>query len=255
MLQKCAPLYQEGACRQAHERFTEIPVFNRIHTLTRACAEAYCPHLSAPKPRLCDAASGATESVTKTAQAWRELDEQILHHDLGPRAQPVLEARQRASARALGALQAYFDAGSPPYAPETESFGATQAIRSTRAIDSSAQSDSGLPAPANLALVVTSSGATFKGSMGELAPGCEQAGTGPTFATKRGADGQPVFDYVSMTACARRLKQEFPSETTIRIVADASIPYRIVIGCMDAVRKDDQGDLFPEITFAVSSGQ
>jgi biopolymer transport protein TolR len=63
------------------------------------------------------------------------------------------------------------------------------------------------------------------------------------------------YDYSGLTACAKRLKHQVPEaadETSATVTANKDIPYEVVIGTMDAVRKADDGQkLFPDITFGV----
>jgi hypothetical protein len=79
---------------------------------------------------------------------------------------------------------------------------------------------------------------------------CQGAGAGVTV----GLAGDE-YDYDGLTACAKRLKNEVPEaseETSATITANKNIPYEIVIGTIDAIRKADDGqELFPDITFGV----
>jgi biopolymer transport protein ExbD len=79
---------------------------------------------------------------------------------------------------------------------------------------------------------------------------CHGAGAGVTV----GLAGDE-YDYDGLTACAKRLKNEVPEaseETSATITANKDVPYEIVIGTIDAIRKADDGqELFPDITFGV----
>lgn len=108
----------------------------------------------------------------------------------------------------------------------------------------------------NLALIITNDGVTFKTANGNIATGCENVGPGLTFPAKgKGPDGEPLLDGDAIGACAKKLKDLSPSfkdETQIRITASNNISYRKVIECIDAVRKDKDGnDMFPDVLFGV----
>jgi biopolymer transport protein ExbD len=79
---------------------------------------------------------------------------------------------------------------------------------------------------------------------------CRGTGAGVTV----GLAGK-AYDYDALTACAMRLKGEVPSaseETSATITANRDVPYEVVIGTIDAIRKSEDGDeLFPDITFGV----
>jgi biopolymer transport protein TolR len=87
-----------------------------------------------------------------------------------------------------------------------------------------------------------------------IGEGCQGPGSGVAVGMKT-ADGQTDYDFVGLTACAKRLKNQVPEaadETSATITANASIPYQSIIGTCDAIRKADDGQvLFPEITFGV----
>ena len=102
----------------------------------------------------------------------------------------------------------------------------------------------------NLSLVLVNDGIALKTLAGNIAPGCEGAGPGVTIPKKGGE-----YDWESVNACARKLKDaspDFKEEDTVQILADPSISYKVVIGAMDSVRKTPEGDdLFPEVTFGI----
>lgn len=103
----------------------------------------------------------------------------------------------------------------------------------------------------NLSLVVVSEGVSLKTSAGNVAPGCDGAGEGVTVPKKNG-----VYDWDSVNACARKLKSaspDFKDEDGVRLIADPSISYKVLVNAMDAVRTTPDGDaLFPEVTFGVA---
>ena len=88
-----------------------------------------------------------------------------------------------------------------------------------------------------------------------IGEGCQGPGSGVAVGMKT-ADGAKDYDYASLTACAKRLKNQVP-EAADETSADASprtrtSPTRSIIGTCDAIRKADDGQvLFPDITFGV----
>jgi biopolymer transport protein ExbD len=108
----------------------------------------------------------------------------------------------------------------------------------------------------NLTIIVTNDGIALKTAGGNISTGCQGVGPGMTFPSKgKGPDGEPLLDSEAITDCVRRLKDASPSfkdETQIRITASNNISYRKVIECIDAVRKDKDGnELFPDVLFGV----
>ncbi|NUP10283.1 MAG: hypothetical protein HOW73_29890 [Polyangiaceae bacterium] len=78
------------------------------------------------------------------------------------------------------------------------------------------------------------------------------------FVVKRGREeaGPPctgVKDTKALTTCARAVKKSAPDETQVVVWAEPTIQYRLVIETLDALRKDDAGDLFPEFQFAFAA--
>ena len=71
----------------------------------------------------------------------------------------------------------------------------------------------------------------------------------------KSADGRQDYDYGSLTACAKRLKNQVPEaadETAATLTANTNIPYQVIIGTIDAIRRADDGqELFPDINFGV----
>ena len=78
---------------------------------------------------------------------------------------------------------------------------------------------------------------------------------------RRRARGRPAdraardYDYSALTTCAKRLKNQVPEaadETAATLTANGNIPYQVIIGTVDAIRKSDDGqELFPDINFGV----
>jgi len=109
---RCAALYSEKPCREAHANFDDAPVDRRMQLLVGSCKEAYCPKLAAPKPSICDA---KTPTLAELTASWRELDTAILKHDHGAAVEPVLDAKKRANERVIKAAAVYYDAGAPDF--------------------------------------------------------------------------------------------------------------------------------------------
>ena len=133
---------------------------------------------------------------------------------------------------------------------------ATVAVTFTATIDTfPPRAGSGARAPTTptlgLTILVVPDGFSLKARGGNVAPGC--ADTGPGIAIpKKDAD----YDYDALKACAAKLKgaaPEFRDEMGVTISANPPIPYQVVIGTMDAVRNNLEGEpLFPEVSFGIA---
>lgn len=102
----------------------------------------------------------------------------------------------------------------------------------------------------NLSVFITGQGVSLKTSGGNIATGCADVGSGIT-VPKKGED----YDYPSITACAKRLKNardEFKTETQVTLTANPGTDYKTIIDVMDALRNDAQDELFPEVHFGVA---
>jgi biopolymer transport protein TolR len=108
----------------------------------------------------------------------------------------------------------------------------------------------------NLSAFVTDDGISLKTSGGNIAPGCQGAGGGITFPIQN-IGGQKAHDFAGVTACAKKLKNsrpEFKEETQVTITAKSNIEYGTIIDTMDALRKDNEEELFPDVHFGVVGG-
>jgi biopolymer transport protein ExbD len=87
-----------------------------------------------------------------------------------------------------------------------------------------------------------------------IGEGCQGPGSGVAVGLKT-ADGQQDYDYPSLTACAKRLKnqvEEAASETGATLTANKDVPYQVIVSTIDAIRRSDDGqELFPDINFGV----
>lgn len=133
---------------------------------------------------------------------------------------------------------------------------ATVSVTFTATIDTlPPRAGSGARAPTTqtlgLTILVVPDGFSLKARGGNVAPGCNDTGPGVAIP-KREND----WDYDALKVCAQRLKgaaPEFKDEMGVTISANPPIPYQVVIGTMDAVRKDGKGDdMFPEVSFGIA---
>ena len=98
--------------------------------------------------------------------------------------------------------------------------------------------------PLNLTVTVVAQGVIVTGSARTLGPGCETSASGRVITVPRRGD---AYDWEQLTACAQKVKAEFPNENTFQILADPAIEYQHVISAMDAMRTTAAGDpLFGE---------
>jgi biopolymer transport protein ExbD len=151
---------------------------------------------------------------------------------------------------------------------------ATVTVTFTATIDTyPPRAGSGARAPTTptlgLTVLVVPDGFSIKASGGNVAPGCNDRGPGIAIP-KKDAD----YDYEGLKNCVTRLKSDnsaFRDEMGVTISANPPIPYQVVIGTMDAVRrcnlsesncqklKNDETpanatdiDLFPDVSFGVA---
>ena len=107
----------------------------------------------------------------------------------------------------------------------------------------------------SLNIVVIDKGFIVSAFGQRIGEGCQGPGSGVAVGMKS-ADGVMDYDYSSLTACAKRLKNQVPEaadETSATVTASPGIPYQSIIGTCDAIRKADDGQvLFPDITFGVA---
>ncbi len=87
-----------------------------------------------------------------------------------------------------------------------------------------------------------------------IGEGCQGPGSGVAVGMKS-ADGTQDYDFASLTACAKRLKNqvaEAADETSATLTANKDIPVQVIVSTMDAIRRADDGQvLFPDINFGV----
>src|SRR5262245_17646313 len=92
----------------------------------------------------------------------------------------------------------------------------------------------------SMTVLIVPDGFSIKARGGNVAPGCNDTGQGIAIPKK---DGD--YDFHGLKLCAAKLKgaaPEFANEMAVTISANPPIPYQLVIGTMDAVRKNDAGE-------------
>jgi biopolymer transport protein ExbD len=106
----------------------------------------------------------------------------------------------------------------------------------------------------SLNIVVIDKGFLVSAFGQRIGEGCQGPGAGLAVGLKT-ADGVQDYDYPALTACASRLKNqvaEAADETAFTLTANANIPYQVIIGTIDALRKGDDGKpLFSDVNFGV----
>jgi biopolymer transport protein ExbD len=84
-----------------------------------------------------------------------------------------------------------------------------------------------------------------------LAPGCATPGPGPTVPNKDGA-----YDFAGLTACAVTLKgRPAGAGTAVTIAGTPATKYQTLVSTMDALRKSEEKELFPEVTFGMARSE
>jgi biopolymer transport protein ExbD len=88
-----------------------------------------------------------------------------------------------------------------------------------------------------------------------IGEGCQGPGSGVAVGLKT-ADGQRDYDYLGLTSCVQRLKNQVPEaadETAATLTANTGVPYQVIVSTIDAIRRSEDGkqELFPDINFGV----
>ena len=95
-----------------------------------------------------------------------------------------------------------------------------------------------------LTVIVVQDGFSVKARGGNVAPGCQEAGAGLAIPKKNND-----YDFASLGACAKRLKNlspDFKDEMSVTVSANPNIPFQAIVSTMDAVRKDENGECAPD---------
>jgi biopolymer transport protein TolR len=102
----------------------------------------------------------------------------------------------------------------------------------------------------SLNIIVVDKGFIVSAFGQRIGEGCSGPGSGTAVGVANG-----TYDYAGLNACAKRLKNQVPEaadETAATLTANKDIPYQVIIGTIDAIRKADDGQvLFPDINFGV----
>lgn len=102
----------------------------------------------------------------------------------------------------------------------------------------------------NLTVLVVNEGFSIKAAGGNIAPGCQGPGPGIAIPLIGGR-----YDYAALKGCAARLKgssPDFADESQVRITANFSTEYQVIISVIDALRTAQDGtELFPDVNFGV----
>jgi biopolymer transport protein TolR len=137
---------------------------------------------------------------------------------------------------------------------------ATITVTFTTMIDSQPPRSGGRPRDItkptlSLNIIVIDKGFIVSAFGQRIGEGCQGPGSGVAVGMKT-SDGVTDYDYASLTACAKRLKNQVPEaaeETSATVTASPNITYQSIIGTCDAIRKADDGQsLFPDISFGVA---
>ncbi|MBI2393779.1 MAG: biopolymer transporter ExbD [Deltaproteobacteria bacterium] len=111
----------------------------------------------------------------------------------------------------------------------------------------------------NLTVIIASDGYFIKGRAASIAEGCNGIGGGRPTVPRLPAgptesfDGKK-YDIAALQKCARKLKEEVTNadaEQQVMVTANPNVPFQEIVRVMDAVRKDDKGELFPNVVFTV----
>jgi biopolymer transport protein ExbD len=106
----------------------------------------------------------------------------------------------------------------------------------------------------SLNIIVIDKGFIISAFGQRIGEGCQGVGSGVAVGL-RASEGAQDYDYPSLTACAKRLKNQVPEaadETAATLTANKDVPYQVIISTIDAIRRADDGQvLFPDINFGV----
>ena len=117
----------------------------------------------------------------------------------------------------------------------------------------------------SLTVLILEEGYFVKGRSASIAVGCESTcqsdchATVPRIAASpdESSDGKK-YDGPGLTACVRKLKSrlendapQLAAEKQVMISANPNVPFQEVVRAMDALRKDEKGDLYTDVVFTV----
>jgi len=98
----------------------------------------------------------------------------------------------------------------------------------------------------NLNVTITDGGLIVTGSGGKLAPGCKDTVSGRVMTVPKKGD---AYDWAGLTECVANIKAvpQFADEDQVIIGADPMIEYVHVVDAMDALRGEEDKELFPNV--------
>jgi biopolymer transport protein TolR len=113
----------------------------------------------------------------------------------------------------------------------------------------------------NLTILIVTDGYVIKGRGATIAAGCMGTGSGspPTVprvqaSPNESMEGGLKYNTEGLQKCARKLKTDVPNadmEQQVMVTANPNVPFQEIVRVMDAVRRDEQGELFPNVVFTV----
>jgi len=96
-----------------------------------------------------------------------------------------------------------------------------------------------------LTVIIASDGYYVKAGGGSVAPAITRV------PGSSSVDGL-VYDAAALTRCVRRLKNEIGSkERQVLVTANPNVPAQEIVRAMDALRRDAEGELFPDVVLSV----
>jgi hypothetical protein len=99
----------------------------------------------------------------------------------------------------------------------------------------------------DLNILVGGEGLIVAGAGAKLRPGCRDTAIGRVVAVPLRDGAQ---DWAELGRCLARVKEQFPSETTVIVSADPNIPFADVANAMVAARGSTARPLFPAIMYS-----
>lgn len=222
-LRACGKVYREEKCRAAWEGLptngSQEEKRKALRAAAQTCREIYCPLVSAASSGGCDGGTGD----------WRSMRAAVLTRELGREKADALEKIIAENMR----LGWHRDGRRRPPPPPPGAPGG------------------------GLTLTITKDGVTLSTAAGNVGPGCEGTAAGVTVPMLAGAgadkNAAPAIDKKALAACARKLKDgQLSTSSSVHISASKDMPYGLVSDCIDAVRRDERGELFPEVMFSAA---
>jgi biopolymer transport protein ExbD len=129
---------------------------------------------------------------------------------------------------------------------------ATVALAFTAIIDVKPPHHGTTAAPAlTLNVLVLREGFVVSAMGRRLGPGCTGEGRGLAVGMKSDGSG---YDFAALTECVTRLKAlapDYADERQAVVAANDDVRFDAIVGTLDAIRRKDGVDLFPDVSFGV----